>query len=215
MTERFTQRTSLAASYRPLIVSSIVLVALITLVVGAVVGMTNPDSPMPVRWLVGLAVALLICGLVLLLRTRILKREAGYGSLEVDERGLVARYGGTVRTLEWGQVERLERLRKPVKGAAKTDTAGGAMVIGAVNAATRATAPKSLGVIGVGSWTEGADANSVGRELAVLSTREFGAAPCGGVVVPIWFDDYGPGAERQLTELVRRHRPDLAGVEST
>lgn len=209
MTERFTQRIDLAASYRPLIVSSIVITALITFVVGAVVGMTSPDSPVPVRWLVGLAVALVIVGLVVLARTRILKREAEAASLEVDDRGLVARYGGTVRTLEWGQVARLERLRKPTKSAAKTDSAGGAMVIGAVNAASRATAPKSLGVIGVGTWTDSSDARPTGQELAALSAREFGAAPGGGTIVPIWFDDYGPEAEQRLAELVKRYRPDL------
>ncbi|MET7640651.1 hypothetical protein [Streptomyces sp. NPDC005438] len=211
MAEQFTQRMTLGRSWRPLIPQSVVLVLFTAFLVAAVIGMVSPDSPVAVRWLVGVVVGAGLTTVFVLARTSILKRQAVAGTLDVDERGLVARYGGTTRTLRWDQVNRFEELPHPVKAAQGAGGLGGALIIGAVNVASRASAPTSVGVVGFGAWTDGPETNAHGRELAVLSARQFGAAPDGaGVVVPIWFDDYGPEAQARLIELVRRHRPDLA-----
>lgn len=214
MAERFTQQISLAGSYRPIIIQSVVVVVFTGFLGAALVGMLWQDSPVALRWLIGLAAAAAMTALFVLLRTRQLKRAATTGTLEVDAQGLVARYGGTVRTLAWQHVERCDAIRRPVKAAALTDSVGGRIVIGAVNAAARATAPTSPGVIGVGGWQDGPETDPHGRELAGLSAQLFGPAPAGtGVHVPIWFDDYvdadGGPATARLLELVRQHRPDL------
>ena len=101
MTERFTKWATLVGSYRPIIIQSLVVVALVAFLVAVFAGMVSSDSSVAVRWPVGVAAGAMVTVPFVLLRTRQLKQAAATCFLEVDAQGLVARYGGTTRTLTW------------------------------------------------------------------------------------------------------------------
>jgi len=170
-----------------------------------------PDS---LGWLANVlsfVLALGVSGGVLLPRKKQLEGAASSGSLELNDTGLVAAYGGTVCTLAWDDIDRIDRIAYPSSTRSNNTSIGGSIVSAAATAGNRVTAAKPLAVIGKGTWI-GTDGTLEGQKLMKEAHQQIGKHNSGDPLVPIWFMDYDV-EEGTLIEFIRERRPDLAVAE--
>lgn len=203
----FRQRSQVWKAMRGQVVMAPVLFLLGWLILGLALRFVVGESLMWLAWLLGAVLAAALTAGVLLLRKRQLDRNAGSGSLEVGERGLVATYGGTVRRLAWGDIERLDRIAYPSSTVRDGTSIGGQLMSAATTAGNRAMAAKPLGVVGAGVW-EATKPTLEGQKLKLEAQQQLGTDAQGRQLVPIWLVDYEV-EEQALVDLIRQRRPDL------
>ncbi len=213
MREEFTPRVTLGGVLLPMLIGLIVIWLLGAVLVGALVGWQAPNLRSFAFW-IGLAIMAPLCALLVAGRLALSRKAAAKAALVVDDTGMLVRYGGSERHLAWADIEGAGQIRLPALQAS-TKVGGGRGVITATNALNRATAGTASGIIGPGSWWRTPESTFLGQQFDQLIQSQFGMAPDGRPIVPIWFHEYGDEAKGRLEQVVHSHRPDLQAGQST